>query len=130
MEWMVYIAGDDFDLRELSKSLTSPELRVIKEENQYYLKSINVNHLNNADEVRSKAEGILTLINGASRLALGTRKPLTTGVVLKINDDGSKEGFCHFPEQITPRDAIGITTVSRARDDTIQEIHQADTIPD
>jgi len=128
MEWMVCIKGDDFDLQELSKSLTSLELCLVKEENEYYLKSTSFNHLMNAGEVGEKAQEILTLINGASRLALGTRRPLTTGVVMKIKDDGSKEGFCHVPEQSTLREAIGITTISS--DGTIQEIHQADPIPD
>jgi len=128
MEWMVYVAGDEFDLQELSKSSNSPELCVIKEEDQYYLKSTNFNQINNADEVRNKAEEILSLVNGASRLILETRRPLTPGVVLKINDDGSREGFVSIVESVTMRDIVSIIKISA--DSTVQEVRRADTIPD
>lgn len=124
MEWMVYIAGDDFDLRELSKSLTLPELCIIEEENLYYLKSTNFNQLKNADEVRNKAEEILSLINGASRLALGTRKPITMDSVVKITDDGREEKtYFELEKTVTMRDSVGATIDGR-------EVHQADPIPD
>ena len=126
MEWMVYIAGDDFNLQELSKLLTSPKLCLIKEENEYYLKATSFNQLDNSGEVRNKVEDILSLINGAARLALGTRKPLTTGVIKKIKDDGAREGFCHVTDQITFRDAYNITTVSN--DGIVQEFHQSSQI--
>ena len=128
MEWVVCIKGDDFDLQELSKSLTSPELCLVKEENEYYLKSTSFNHLMNAGEVVEKAQEILTLINGASRLALGTRKPLTTGVVLKINDDGSREGFVSVSDSLNLRETFSVTKILQDR--TVQEVHQADPIPD
>lgn len=128
MEWMVYVAGDDFDLKELSKSLSLPELCLVKEGDQYYLKSTEFSQLKNADEVRDKAEEILTLINGASKLALGTRKPLTTGVVLKIHDDGSREGFVSVSDSATLREAISVTKISS--DGSVQEINQADPIPE
>lgn len=91
MEWMVYIAGDDLDLSELSKSLISPELCIVKEENQYYLKSTSFNQLVNVDQVREKAEEILPLINGASRLVLGTRKPIKINSVANVDVDGKKK---------------------------------------
>src|SRR3990172_4962349 len=128
MEWMVFLAGDSFDLQELSKSLNSPELCVIKEEDQYYLKSTSFNHLMNAGEVGEKAQEILTLINGASKLVLGTRKPLTMGVVLKIKDDGSREGFAFVSETITLRETFGVAKI--LQDGTVQEVHQADPITD
>ena len=128
MEWMVCIKGDDFDLQELSKSLTSPELCLISEDNEYYLKSTNFNQLKSTDEVRHKAEEILSLINGASKLVLGTRKPLTMGVALKIKDDGGREGFVFVSETLTLRETFGVVKI--LQDGTIQEVHQADPIPD
>jgi hypothetical protein len=107
----------------LSKSLNSPELCVIKEENQYYLKSTSFNQLNNADEVRSKAEEILSLINGASRSILGTRKPILLDSVIKITDDGKKQKNFFESVEVTVR-----STFTAIVDGA--EVHQAEPIPD
>lgn len=92
------------------------------------MKSTDFNQLNNADEVRSKAEEILSLVNGASRLILETRRPLTPGVVLKVNDDGSRAGFVSIFDSAIGREAVSVTKIFA--DGTVQEVHQADPIPD
>jgi hypothetical protein len=123
VEWIVCIKGDEFDLQELSKSLTSPELCLIKEENEYYLKSTSFNQLNNAGEVKSKAEEILSLINGASKLALGTRKPLIIDSVIKITDDDKRQRNFFESVEVTEQ-SMFTATVDGA------EVHQAEPIPD
>jgi len=84
--------------------------------------------MSNADEVRNKTDELLSLINGASRLILRTRTPITSCVVEKINDDGTRLGFVSVSDSATMRETVNVTTI--LEDNTVQEIHQADPIHD
>src|SRR5450759_1716099 len=106
MEWLLVITGEIFDLEELSKSLNSPELCVTQEGVEFILKSTDFNLLRNADDVRNKANEILSLINGAARLALGMRKPVVVAHVVKVNDDGKCHAFISLSETINFRDSV------------------------
>ena len=127
MEWFVQIRGESFDLRELSKSLDLPELRVTQEGQAFILKSTEFNLLKDADDVRNRAIEIVSLINGAARLALEMPKPLAVDHVVKVNDDGTHESFFTGSGGITMGGSGILSFV--AADGTVQEIHQADPIP-
>ncbi len=126
MEWMVCIKGEHFVLKELSKSLASPELSVIKEENEYYLKSRCFNQMSNADEVRNKADELLSLINGASKLVLRARKPIKIHSVVYIGDDSKrKRTYFDLGLEIPIHSQVSVVV-----NGVEQEIHQADPILD
>ncbi|NJD78871.1 MAG: hypothetical protein FIB08_17550 [Candidatus Methanoperedens sp.] len=127
MEWFVVITGEIFDLEELSKSLNSPGLCITQYRNEFILKSTDFNLLKDADDVRNKANEILSQINGAAKLALGMRKPVTVASVGKINDDGTVYGFVSIPSPINLRTSVSASLT--APDGTIQESHQGDPIP-
>lgn len=127
MEWFVQLKGDDFDLKKLSKSLTSQKLCIVQENEEFLLKSSDFNQLANADEVRTKAEEILYLVNGSARLALGTRNPITVAHVVKIDDDGRRTDCVSVSDTAHGRNSISKTI--RGSNDAVKEIHQADPIP-
>ena len=129
MEWMVCVTGDDFDLQELSKSLNSPELCVIKEENECYLKSTSFKQLSSDNKVQNKAKNILSLFNGVLRLALGTREPITIAKVIKIKDDGNRETYVYGSLRIPVKSRASIKSVTIVSSNgTVQEIQQPDPI--
>jgi hypothetical protein len=130
VEWFVRITGENFDLEKLSKSLNSPELCVIQEGPDFSLKSADFNSLKDADDVRNRAIEILSLINGAARLALGMRKPLAVDCVVKVNDDGAPQFFVRCSSGISLRVSASMSVV--AADGTVrdqEESPQADPIP-
>ncbi len=127
MEWSVQIRGESYDLEELSKSLNSPELCVTQEGQTFVLKSTYFNCLKNFDDVENRARAVLSLINGAARLALGTLKPLVVAGVVKVNDDGTREIVVSRSVVYSVRRRGSRFVVTG--DSTAQEIHQADPIP-
>ncbi|MBN1762727.1 MAG: hypothetical protein JW878_06605 [Methanomicrobia archaeon] len=132
MEWYVEITGESFDLEELSKSLNSPELCITQEGNAFILKSTDFNILKDANEVRTRASEILSLINGSARLALEMRKPLEVGSVVEITDDGKRRLFdlIEFAGCCFGRVSVSTTIVKANGTVQEQESHQADPIVD
>ncbi|MGH7884840.1 MAG: hypothetical protein ACRD94_08670, partial [Nitrosopumilaceae archaeon] len=127
MKWLVQITGDDFDLNELSKSLKDPELNLIKKDNQYYLKSIQFYQLKEASEVKDKAEEIMNIINGVSRLVIGTRNSFKVGSIVRINDDGTQTALVSFSDVAIGRDSFSATKISN--DGSVETVNPADSVP-
>lgn len=127
MEWLVHITGDSSDLEDLSKSLSSSELSIIKDEKEFVLKSTDFNFLKDAKDVKNKASEILDLVNGAARLDLGMRKPLSVAHVIKVKDDGTRVVFVEVSATVTVTSRVTASVVGV--DGTVQEVRQASPIP-
>ncbi len=130
MEWYVEIKGDSFDLEKLSKSLNLPELCITKKGQNYILKSTDFNSLEKENDVHSKAEKILSRINGSAWLVLRMRKPLEEVRVCRVSDDGEIKSSVFLK---------GTGYISRSfiekifgikKEGSVQEIFQADIIPE
>lgn len=128
MEWLVEIQGDKSDLQDLAKSLSSPELCITKDGDNFVLKSTDFERFTNVDDVRNMASGLLSFINGAAKLALDMRERLTIGAIIRVKDDGTHSTFICLSNSITVRGSIGVSIVSPTG--VVQEIHPADPIPD
>jgi len=126
MEWFVQITGDNFDLEELSKSLQSPQVCIIREEQGFFLKSTDFNFLNDTKDVKRTALELLSLINGSARLTLGMRKPLEMAHIIRINDDKTRHIFIEISDTVNIRASTTILTVTK--DGTSKEIRQSDII--
>ena len=129
VEWFVLITGKNSDLEELSKSLNSPELCVIREGPDFILKSTDFNSLKDADDVRNEAIEIISQINGAARFFKRMRKPLAVDCVVNVNDDGARQFFVCCSLGISLGVSASASVV--AADGTVQdqeESHQADPI--
>lgn len=128
MEWVVQLKGDNSDLQELSESLSSVELGITKENDKFFLKSSNFNQLNNANEVKEKAEEFLLSICGAARVAFRMQRPLVVDAVIKVNDDGTKLTTRFLSDTMYASSSISLTITRN--NGTVEEIHQADPIPE
>ncbi len=127
MEWFVIITGDRYDLEYLCKYFNSPELCIAQQEQDFILKSTDFNSLTGAKDVKNKASEILTLVNGAARLELGVRKPLSVAHVVKVKDDGTREVFLEFSDTLFIHESVTASVVGA--DGTVREIRQISLIP-
>ena len=64
------LSGYDDDLRELPECFLFPECYVVRENDNYYLKSDRFNSLSKAEDVLKEAEGLVRMINGLAKLGL------------------------------------------------------------
>ena len=122
MEWFVKIRGERFDLEDLCKSVNSRELCIIQEGQDFILKSTDFNSLIDADEVRSKANEIIMLMNGAARLVKEMKKSLAVDCVVKVLDDGNRNFFIQPTEATSTRCSVNAPDV--AIDGVVQQVHQ------
>ena len=127
MEWSVIITGDRYDLEYLCKCLDSPELCITQQGQDFILESTDFNSLTDAKDVKNKASEILALVNGAAKLDLGVRKPLSVAHVVKVKDDGNREVFVEVSDTIIMRDRVTVSVVGA--DGTVREIRQVSLIP-
>jgi len=93
MEWMVFLNGDETDLRELAKCLQRSDLTIEKDNESYYLKSTFFSSLTSSQEVREKANEILIPINAGIKIELGAPRPIGVDRVLQINPNGVNKGI-------------------------------------
>src|SRR5262245_2706597 len=67
--WQVQLKGHEFDLEDLPGQFTSPALRVVEQDDAYWLESAEFDGLpNDSAEVLAVATDLLVRINGATRL--------------------------------------------------------------
>ena len=127
MKWIICLSGDEADLNELSKSLITEFLTVYKKGNQYYLKSTQILSTDEYKEVSEKIKELIDLINGATKLALGTRNTIAVSDIYILKDDGGRIlfGSAHLSASLRVRTSY---QVIRA-DGTIETCNPADSVP-
>jgi len=125
--WKVRLSGDKSVLKELVKSFNSPELSIIQENDRFLLISSDFNQLRNAEEVKKKADKLLSLINGAFRLTIGMMENISIDAVIETNECGRSMTYVNFSDTIVP--SASTNEVIRRIDGSIEEFHQADIIP-
>jgi len=127
MKWEVQINGDGRDLKELSKSLNKDELRIIETDGQFYLQSTHFESLETSEKVRAAALEMIPILTGATRLALGGRKPLEVGGIAKLKEDGTRD------MHLFAFDTIHVTEVAtlqiQGSDGTVQVVNSAHKVP-
>lgn len=101
-------------------------MKLITENDQYCLKSNQFTGLSDPDSVRQKAEEIVTLLNGSSKIVLGSRNSFSLGVIMKLNEDGTRQGFVNISEELKMKTALNVKKISA--DGSIEEVNQADPI--
>lgn len=127
MNWKVRLTGESFDLEELAKVLISSNLAILKDGEDYYLKSLSFDNTDNVEAIRAKAGEIVTLINGSIMLALDARKPIEVSHIVRVKDNGTREFFVQVSDSVTLRESLGISV--QHQDGTVEEFHPGDPIP-
>lgn len=128
MKWEVQVSGDAFDLRELAKSLTNEDLRIIEREGHFFLKTIQLSELTTSEEVTAIMSNLLPILTGATRLSLGGRTPIQIVNIVQVNEDGTRNIFCSISDTIHLRDA---TSLEKKRpDESIEVVNLTNKVPD
>ncbi len=103
-EWCVKLEGHKFDLEDLPTWFSSPDLKVIEENGEYYLKSREFNSFPEASVVRERAKEILQDINGAAKVHSSEFQPISIGSIMRIDENGRHHYYQEFTETIKLRD--------------------------
>ena len=128
MTWMVYLAGDTSGLSALAQSLTGTDINVSHDGQDYILTSDRFTPADDAAVVRQKAEDMVALLNGGSRLALDATQSIRVGAVYRRRDDGLRDIFV-FPEPLVIQFRVISPTVKVTHTDgTVEEFHPADPV--
>jgi hypothetical protein len=124
-KWFITLSGDSNDLTNLAKTFKSPELSVVERSGEKTLESSDFNDTDTAATISEKATTIVSQLNGARRLALGSLTPVKF-TVHKLREDGVREIFLSGRFEVLPR-MTGAIRVANA-DGTFQEISDTDPI--
>jgi len=76
MEWLVQLQGDVKYLKMLKDSIIIPELKIIQEDDRFYLQCKRFNEISNSREVLSEAKKFIPTLNAVSILVLGSYNPI------------------------------------------------------
>lgn len=89
-QWMVRLAGDEFDLQTLSILYSEPAVRVAQNDGAYYLTSDTFASLAESSEVYAAATDLLQLINPLTPLRAANYEPVLVDSVVRLNENGSR----------------------------------------
>ncbi len=128
MKWEVQVSGDAHDLRELAKSLTNDDLRIIERDGDFFLETIRFSDLTTSEEVSAVISDLLPILTGAARLSLGGRTPLQIANIAKVREDGGRDIFVSVSDTIYFRDTVSLE-ITRS-DGSIEVVNPADKAPD
>lgn len=126
-KWFVQIAGDESDLRKLVQVMNSDTLKIIQENNEYYLLSTKFDLCEIAAQVNAIVDEMLNILNGITKLVLGSRKKLVRNSILRIRENGIRDRIVCVQELVYVRPSVSMTV--RRVNGTVEH-NQADPIPD
>jgi hypothetical protein len=89
-KWQVELTGHTFDLEELPRLLTTPELRVVEQEGKYFLEAEQFESLAKSKDVHAVALALLPLINGVARLKHRSFRNVDVGALRENDEDGRR----------------------------------------
>lgn len=129
MKWKVRLTGPHHELTELSRSLRGGDLALTEEENgQYYLTSTKFSNCTTTTEVLKESKQILSVLNGATKLALGGNLDVTDSGVLEVRPDGTQTFHMHFSDTVHVHESFNLSIVDE-NGSVIEEHKPADPVP-
>jgi hypothetical protein len=90
MRRMVVVQGQRFDLERAVEVLAGSDVRIVGEDDGFFLEAPEVSEAADAADARRIAEGITLRLAGMLRLEFTLVSPITVGSVVEIEDDGSR----------------------------------------
>jgi hypothetical protein len=128
MTWAAQLAGDTSDLSALAQSLTGTEINVFHDGRDYVLTSDRFTPADDAAVVHQKAESMVALLSGGSRLALDATESIRVGAVYQLHNDGRRDTFIFSEPAVISFRMISPTVRMTYADGTVKEFHPADPI--
>lgn len=111
-EWLVQLKGHRFDLEELTTKFHTPDVSIIKKDNEYYLKSEEFDSLTKPSDVLSAASKIIELVNGAVKIFAGRFQNVhVSGSICEISKCGERKHYIHLAGTIHVRTRVSATVI-------------------
>jgi hypothetical protein len=113
-QWMVELGGDTFDLRELLRLNSLPDLIVVEENDRFYLKAAEFNSYSDASEVLNRGNEIIRIINGIAQIEIQNWENVDVIGVARDETSGTRKQFV-FPLSFRGRSRMSMNaTVIKA----------------
>jgi hypothetical protein len=109
-EWLVQLTGEEVELETVTRLFNLPELRIIKEDRDYFLQSEDFRPLSDARDVYKCAQKMLPFINGAARLHSVGFKQIAIDVIVQLNEDGTRSSTGFLTATIEVRSSVELNT--------------------
>lgn len=92
-KWLVRLKGERFDLEDFPKLFCLPEVRVIEENDSFYLDSSEFTFLTEAEDVREQGRALIKLINGVAKYNRSNFQGISDDVIILEKDDGKRKNY-------------------------------------
>jgi hypothetical protein len=126
MTWVVELGGDASDLSALAKSLTDGDVVVSYDGNKYSLTSGLLETIDDAKAVHEKAKDIVSMLNGACRLAMDAADTISVDGLRRHGDNGSVEVYAFTSDTLILGGSFSGTVTHP--DGTREDFHPADPV--
>jgi len=90
MNWEVKVIGDLVDLRMLVEALVDPCLAIVERDSEFFLRSSELDTLQDPEPVRERAHEMMAFLSGASKLLLGSTRIFGVDHVVQVDDRGAR----------------------------------------
>lgn len=88
-KWQVELTGHQFDLEDLPRWFTAPELRVVEQDGHFLLEAEQFDDLHESAAVHAAARELLPRINGVAKLKNGSFRDVAVGsAVRELDEEG------------------------------------------
>ncbi len=129
MGWKVRVVGPEHDLQELSRSLCTASLSLaVDKHGQYFLACPQFDECKTSDEVLEVSKQVLSVLNGATKLALGGNSDLTESEVIEERPDGTKVIHVNLISTIQVWDSFSFSIMD-SEGNVTEEYKPADFVP-
>lgn len=124
--WMIELGGDTFDLKELLRLNSFPDISVVEENDRFYLKAAEYNSYSDASDVLNRGIELVRIINGIAQIEIQNWENVNVIGVARDETNGTRTQFL-FPQPFRGRSRMSANaTVTRA-DGTIDTSNQKST---
>jgi hypothetical protein len=93
-KWQVELTRHQFDLEDLPKWFTAPELRVVERDGHFLLEADQFDDLNESAAVHAAARELLPRINGVAKLKNGSFRYVAVGGRVATGPSSSTSPMC------------------------------------
>jgi hypothetical protein len=113
-EWRVELIGDAIDLQCAYEAFADFDPCILREEGQFFLKANEFEVAQDAEAVRNRAKEITRVISNAVYLHYRDTRPIMTGHIIHIDDNGQRRSFVFAEGNIQLRGVVSGILVNGA----------------
>ncbi|MCI0518778.1 MAG: hypothetical protein L0Z70_00795 [Chloroflexi bacterium] len=122
-EWRVELLGDLIDLQLAYGAFSTFDPCIVQDGDKFFLKANEFGVAPDAASVRTRARDLVKIIANAMYLQNRDTRPITTGLIIHIDDDGQQRRFAFMEGKSQGRGVASGTLIDKAS--TLPSEHNA-----